>query len=122
MAGNVGLDQTTANALRVRDFLGMRDVPVGRLPRAAAASATHARHVHGIPVSARPASRRPPPGPPTATRWTTWRGRSRAEPGEITLIAIGPLTNIALAVRRYPDLVTQVKDFVIMGGSAGRGT
>ncbi len=45
-----------------------------------------------------------------------------ADPGQITLIAIGPLTNIALALRRYPDLVSQVgKKFVIMGGSAGRG-
>ena len=44
-----------------------------------------------------------------------------AAPGEITLIAIGPLTNIALAVRHYPQIVTQVRDFVIMGGSAGRG-
>ena len=44
-----------------------------------------------------------------------------AAPGEITLIATGPLTNIALAVRREPRLVHQVRDFVIMGGSAGRG-
>jgi purine nucleosidase len=39
----------------------------------------------------------------------------------VTLISPSPLTNIALAVRRYPPLVQQVADFVIMGGSAGRG-
>ena len=44
-----------------------------------------------------------------------------AAPGEITLIATGPLTNIALAVRREPRLTGWVRDFVIMGGSAGRG-
>ena len=44
-----------------------------------------------------------------------------AAPGEITLIAMGPLTNIALAVRREPLLAGRVRDFVIMGGSAGRG-
>jgi purine nucleosidase len=44
-----------------------------------------------------------------------------AAPGSVTLVATGPLTNIALAVRREPRLVTWVKDFVIMGGSAGRG-
>ena len=44
-----------------------------------------------------------------------------AAPGEITLIATGPLTNIALAVRREPRLAGWVRDFVIMGGSAGRG-
>jgi len=44
-----------------------------------------------------------------------------AAPGEITLVAIGPLTNIALAVRREPALTSMVREFVIMGGSAGRG-
>jgi inosine-uridine nucleoside N-ribohydrolase len=44
-----------------------------------------------------------------------------ASMGEIALVATGPLTNIALAVRRHPRLVSQVADFVIMGGSASRG-
>ncbi|MGH3182508.1 MAG: nucleoside hydrolase, partial [Streptosporangiaceae bacterium] len=44
-----------------------------------------------------------------------------AAPGEITLVATGPLTNIALAVRREPRLADWVRGFVIMGGSAGRG-
>ena len=44
-----------------------------------------------------------------------------AAPGEITLVATGPLTNIALAVRRQPELVSQVAGFVVMGGSATRG-
>jgi purine nucleosidase len=45
----------------------------------------------------------------------------RAAPGEITLVATGPLTNIALAVQREPRLADWVRQFVIMGGSAGRG-
>src|SRR5215813_4504178 len=45
----------------------------------------------------------------------------RAAPGEIMLVATGPLTNIALAVRREPRLADWVRGFVIMGGSAGRG-
>jgi len=44
-----------------------------------------------------------------------------AAPGEITLVATGPLTNVALALRREPRLASWVRDFVIMGGSAGRG-
>lgn len=39
-----------------------------------------------------------------------------ANPGEITLVAIGPLTNLALAIERYPKLVSAVKEIVIMGG------
>ena len=45
----------------------------------------------------------------------------RADPGEITLVATGPLTNIALAVRKEPRLADWVREFVIMGGSSGRG-
>lgn len=37
-------------------------------------------------------------------------------PGEITLVAIGPLTNIAFAIQRYPKLVESVAEIAIMGG------
>ena len=43
--------------------------------------------------------------------------RSTAAPGEITLVAIGPLTNIALAVRLDPELPQRIKQLVVMGGS-----
>ena len=38
-------------------------------------------------------------------------------PGEITLVAIGPLTNIALAIRQEPRIVENVKEIFIMGGA-----
>ncbi|WP_420640948.1 nucleoside hydrolase [Candidatus Leptofilum sp.] len=41
----------------------------------------------------------------------------RANPGQITLIAVGPLTNLALAVRLAPDIVPLVRQVVTMGGS-----
>lgn len=40
-----------------------------------------------------------------------------AHPHEISLIAIGPLTNIALAIKVYPDIVENIKDVFIMGGN-----
>jgi purine nucleosidase len=122
VAGNVGLDQTTANALRVRDFVGMRDVPVTAgcavpLQR----PALHAREVHGdsgLGAASLPASSSAPARGHAVDFLANAIG---AEPGQVTLIAIGPLTNIALALRRHPQIVSQVRDFVIMGGSAGRG-
>ncbi|KGT95237.1 hydrolase [Erwinia typographi] len=39
-----------------------------------------------------------------------------ANPGEITLVAIGPLTNVALAMERYPEMVEAVQEIAIMGG------
>ena len=44
--------------------------------------------------------------------------RCRERPGELTLVAVGPFTNIALALRREPRLVELVKELVIMGGVA----
>ena len=122
VAGNVGLDRTTANALRVRDFIGMRDVPVipgcaGPLLR----PALDAARVHG--ASGLAGARLPGPvSEPAAGHAVDYLIETiSAAPGEITLIAVGPLTNIALAIRREPLLAGRVRDFVIMGGSAGRG-
>ncbi len=122
VAGNVALDKTTANALAVRDFTGLGDVPV--TPGCAAPlvrPALDARNVHGDSglgnATLPPSQAAPRPG-----HAADYLAQAiAASPGEITLIATGPLTNIALAVTRYPELVRQVGDFVIMGGSAGRG-
>lgn len=44
---------------------------------------------------------------------------ARARPGEITLVTLGPLTNLALAVRREPALPRLLKSYVLMGGAFG---
>jgi purine nucleosidase len=122
VAGNVGLPKTTANALAVASFVGAQDVPVtpgaaGPLLRPPLAAA----HVHGdsglggavLPTPARAAR--------DGHAIDFIIDRIAAAPGEITLVATGPLTNIGLALRREPRLASWVRDFVIMGGSASRG-
>jgi purine nucleosidase len=122
VAGNVGLARTTANALAVCEYIGAGGTPVtagcaGPLLR----PALDARQVHGesglggavLPT----ATGSPAPGHAIDYIIDT----VQAAPGQITLVAIGPLTNIALAVKREPRLADWVREFVIMGGSAGRG-
>jgi purine nucleosidase len=122
VAGNVGLDRTTGNALAVLEFLGRADVPVAAgSPTPLLRPFNDAAEVHGetgLGTAKLPA----PSGRPVAAHAVEFLiERIAAAPGEVTLVATGPLTNIALAVRRHPPLVTQVADFVIMGGSASRG-
>ena len=122
VAGNVGLDLTTSNAQRVCEFIGAPAIPV--TPGAAAPllrAPIDARLVHGD--SGLGGARLPDPRtrPAGGHAIDYIIDTIKAAPGEITLVATGPLTNIALAVHREPRLVSLVSDFVIMGGSASRG-
>ena len=122
VAGNVELAKTTANALAVASFVGVASVPVtAGCAAPLLRPALDAGHVHGesglggavLPVPAQKAA--------DGHAIDFIIGTLGAVPGEITLVATGPLTNVALALRREPRLSQWVRDFVIMGGSAGRG-
>jgi purine nucleosidase len=122
VAGNVGLAKTTANALAVASFTGLADVPVtAGCAAPILRPALDAGHVHGesglgaavLPAAARAAE--------SGHAIDYIIETIAASPGEITLVATGPLTNIGLALRREPRLASWVKNFVIMGGSASRG-
>ena len=122
VAGNVGIDLTTSNAQRVCEFIGATGIPVTRGSAAPLLRAPiDARLVHGD--SGLGGARLPDPvNRPTGGHAIDYLIETiKAAPGEITLVATGPLTNIALAVHREPRLVNLVSDFVIMGGSASRG-
>ncbi|MFG3440082.1 nucleoside hydrolase [Nonomuraea sp. NPDC047897] len=122
VGGNVDLDQTTRNALALREFLRLGDVPV--IPGSAGALLRHtvrAAHVHGSTGLGDAVL--PPPTRAAADGHAVdfIVDTLRAAPGEITLAATGPLTNIALAVRREPRVAAWARDFVIMGGTYTRG-
>jgi inosine-uridine nucleoside N-ribohydrolase len=119
VGGNVGVGQTTANALSICDLLGRSDVPVhaGRDEPLLGGRGQRASNVHGhfgtgdveLPAPSRPAA---------STDAVGWIIETvRTAPG-VWLIATGPLTNVAAALLAAPDLVDSLAGISWMGGSA----
>ncbi|HYB28189.1 MAG TPA: nucleoside hydrolase [Solirubrobacteraceae bacterium] len=122
VSGNQTLDKTTANAIRVLDHVGRQHVSVAAgAPRPLVRERQTAADVHG--ESGLDGPRLPPPSRKPeqahAIDWIASAVTATAEP--VTLIATGPLTNVALLLARYPELESQLERIVLMGGAIGEG-
>ncbi len=122
VGGNVGLTRTTANALALREYLGFDRVPVSAGAGEPLLGATReASHVHGesgLGNVTLPAPTLPLSGL-HAVEFII--DTLRATPGAVHLVATGPLTNIALALKEEPAIARWAASFTIMGGSFTRG-
>lgn len=120
VAGNVGIEHTTRNALAICELVGT-DVPVFRGSEHPLASSPveDARDVHGadglggvtLPVPTRDVAGTDPIEALAAL--------VADEPTFV--VAVGPLTNIARVIERYPDWPSQIAGLAVMGGSADSG-
>ena len=117
VAGNVSLERTTANVCTILDVLE-QDVPVyAGCGRPLVGDAVDAAHVHGgdgLGDSRYPPSTRQVAGEHAVNALIRL---AHERPGELTLVAIGPLTNVALATRLDPALPQRYARLVVMGGS-----
>lgn len=117
-AGNVPVQQVCRNNLGLLELCRMPGIPVSKgAEQPVSAPLRTAEDTHG------------PEGlgyarlPPTERQLTTydaaeaWVRAARAYPGELAAIAVGPLTNLALAMRREPALPKLLRRLVIMGGA-----
>lgn len=122
VAGNQTLKLTTANALRVLDYLDRRDVPVAAgAPRPLVQELVVNASAHGETGLDGPSLPPPSRGPEPmhAVDWMAGAVTDSAEP--VTLVATGPLTNVALLLARYPEVERRLARVVLMGGAIGEG-
>jgi pyrimidine-specific ribonucleoside hydrolase len=123
VAGNTTLANTTANALRILELAGRTDVPVaaGAARGLIREAPRTAEYVHGsdglggLPLPL-PSTR---PVDAHAVDFIAERLLASAEP--VTIVAIGPLTNIALLVATHPAAAARIGRLVVMGGVARGG-
>ena len=122
VAGNQTLAKTTANALRVLEFVGRTDVPVAAgADRPLVREPSVAAYVHGESGLEGP-DLPPPSTEPLAEHAVDFlAGRLLASGEPTTIVAIGPLTNVALLLARHPGAAARAERVVLMGGSIAEG-
>jgi inosine-uridine nucleoside N-ribohydrolase len=118
--GNVPAPVAALNALRVLDVAGLEDVPVAvGAHRPFAQELRTAEFVHGVDGMGGHAG---PPSPRSTTDESAAEQLvrlARANPGELSVLALGPLTNIGLAVLLEPELPSLLRSLVVLGGALG---
>ncbi|GAC1390240.1 MAG: nucleoside hydrolase [Ktedonobacteraceae bacterium] len=118
VSGNVSIEQTTYNALTLLTLAGRTDIPVAYgSSEPLVRERVHAAHVHGRNGLGDVTLPEPAIAPVEQQAVDLIIEKIMSNPGEITLVPIGPLTNIALAVRREPRIAQHVHEVVIMGGA-----
>src|SRR5947209_11594921 len=118
VGGNVNADLTTYNALALLELAGRTDIPVARgSNRPIVRQAVYADYVHGDNGLGGLQLPEPKIKAIDSHAVDVIIEKIMAAPGEITLVPIGPLTNIALALRREPRIAQAVREVVIMGGA-----
>ena len=122
VAGNVPLELTLPNALRMVEIAGRTDIPVAGGAKAPLVrrlvTAAYAHGENGLGGAVFPEPKIKPVAQPAAE---LIRQIVRKYPGEVTLIPVGPLTNIATAVNLDAELANLVRGIVLMGGSLSGG-
>ena len=119
--GNVALEQCAENALRILESAGREDIPVykGAGRPFGLGEPDFARYIHGSDGLGD--ANLPSPSMQPQSRNAVFEIVERAleSPGEITFVALGRLTNLALAINAEPRVAESLSEVVVMGGAVG---
>lgn len=123
VSGNQTVEKVTQNALGLAALAGLSHIPIAAgCDRPLVRPAVHADAIHGetglgaVVLPHHDLTVDPRHGVDVIIEEIM-----AAEPGEITIAAIGPLTNLAVALQKEPAIVERVREVVVMGGSLGKG-
>jgi len=122
VAGNVPLEKTTRNALRILSLIGHTDVPVAAGASSPLRRALHtAEDIHGESGLDGPEIADPSFEPDERSATELIADTLQEAPEPVTLIPTGPLTNVATFLREHPELKSRIARISLMGGSIGLG-
>jgi inosine-uridine nucleoside N-ribohydrolase len=122
VAGNQTLAKTTTNALKILEFVDRTGVPVAAgADRPLVREPYVAAHVHGESGMDGPDLPTPSTAPVPEHAVDFLAARLKESPAPVTLVPVGPLTNIGLLLIRYPELTGQIERIVLMGGAIAEG-
>lgn len=121
VSGNVSQKHTFNNARNIVELIGAKVPVFAGADKPIFGQAVDASHIHGenglgdviIPESKTE--------PETLRAWDAMYEAVLKYKDELEVVAVGPLTNLAIALMKYPDLNQRLKRVIIMGGSAGAG-
>ena len=123
VSGNQAIDKVTRNALAIAELAGLDDVPIAQgADRPLVRRVEYAADIHGD--SGLDGPELPEPRlelDPRHAVTVIVEEVMASEPGTLTLVPTGPLTNIALALRLEPRIVDRVREVVFMGGGVHAG-
>ena len=119
--GNVSLDKTSANALYLNEKYGINAKVVKGADKAIIVRHPRAEYAHGDTGLAGLKVKTEDLTFSEGYAWDFIWEKAKEYEGELEIAAVGPLTNIALAVLKHPEITKMVKRLVIMGGSTTFG-
>ncbi|MEG1801359.1 MAG: nucleoside hydrolase [Oscillospiraceae bacterium] len=119
--GNVGLVGTSQNALHIADMLKLDCIVAKGAEKPLIVPQKNAAHIHGsngaagfeFPKTHRICSEQ--------AAWDVMYSEAKKAKGELVLVVLGPMTNVAIALLKYPDLAQYIKRIYMMGGSRSFG-